>query len=64
MAAAHDVQSPRPMMVINPVHHSEWIEIKKPLADSALSIPEAVDVPGARIQIVRLSTLQRGKESS
>ena len=42
--AAHIFQSPPVMAPINPVHHSEWIEIDRPFPAFALSIPEANDV--------------------
>jgi hypothetical protein len=52
------------MMVINPLHQTEWIGIKKPPAAFALPILEAVDMPAAKISLGGLSTLQRGNELS
>lgn len=44
MVAARFFQSPPAMSTINPVHRSEWVEIERPYAAFALSIPEAADV--------------------
>ena len=45
MASAHFSQSPKVMGAITPVHQPEWIDIERPFAAFALSIPEAADVP-------------------
>ena len=47
MASAHFSQSPKVMGAITPVHQPEWIEIERPFAAFALSIPEAADVPAS-----------------
>jgi hypothetical protein len=47
MASAHFSQSPKVMGAITPVHQPEWIDIERPFAAFALSIPEAADVPAS-----------------
>jgi hypothetical protein len=47
MAETQIFQSPPVMSAIKPIHHLEWIEIERPFAAFARSIPEADDVPWA-----------------
>ncbi len=47
MASAHFSQSPEVMGAITPMHQTGWINIERPFAAFALSIPEAADVPAA-----------------
>jgi hypothetical protein len=39
------VQSPKPIEPVNPVHHSDWINVDRPFPAFALSIPEAAGAP-------------------
>ncbi len=39
------IQSPKPIEPINPVHHSDWINVDRPFPAFALSIPEAAAAP-------------------
>jgi hypothetical protein len=47
IAASHLFQSPKVMSAITPVHKPEWIDVERPFAAFALSIPEAADVPAS-----------------
>ena len=54
-AAAHILQSRKPMKAITPVHRTEWLEVDRPFPAFALSIPEAADVASGYV-ILRHAT--------
>ena len=60
MASAHFSQSPKVMGAITPVHQPEWIDIERPFAALALSIPEAADVPAS--YAIRRHTVGNGRK--
>jgi hypothetical protein len=60
MASAHFSQSPKVMGAITPVHQPEWIDIERPFAAFALSIPEAADVPAS--YAIRRHTVGNGRK--
>lgn len=47
MASAHFSRSPKVMDAITSVHQATWVDIARPFAAFALSIPEAADVPAS-----------------
>ena len=47
MASAHFSQSPKVMGAITLLHPPQWVDIERPFAAFALSIPEAADVPAS-----------------
>ena len=47
MASAHFSQSPEVMDAITSMHQTGWVDIARPFAAFALSIPEAADVPAS-----------------
>jgi hypothetical protein len=47
IASAYFSKSPKVMGVITPMHQPGCIDIERPVAAFALSIPEAADVPAS-----------------
>jgi len=60
MASAHFSKSPKVMGAITPVHQTGWIDIERPFAAFALSIPEAADVPAS--YAIRRHTVGNGRK--
>jgi len=60
MAGAHFFKSPKVMGAITPVHQPGWIDIDRPFAAFALSIPEAADVSAS--YTIRRHTIGNGRK--
>jgi hypothetical protein len=60
MASAHFSRSPKVTGATTPVHQPGWIDIERPFAAFALSIPEAADVPAS--YRIRRHTVGNGRK--